>query len=174
MPTIVTTIGSASANSYVTSVEASAYFESRLTFQTWSAFDEDTQRIPALLTAAQRLQRENWLGSRVDTTQALAWPRDSVFKIDTPTGYFGGFGYAGGDLYLTTEIPQEVKDAQCELALWLLTRNTQPGAESRRVTQWSADGVSAIFEYAGTINAIPEDVYLPISRLIADVQIRRG
>jgi len=166
---LVTTIGSASANSYVTQDEAETYFAARLNVSAWTTAEDNRDK--ALLQAARQLQNENWLGSRVDSTQAMAWPRVGVEKADS-AGSDYGYGY--GEQYLTTEIPQRVKDAQCELALWLLAANSQPGEANRRVTSWSADGVSATYDYQGTNRAMPSDVTALISPLTSDVRIRRG
>lgn len=159
---IVTTVGSASANSYVTHDEAELYFADRLNVDAWT--NAEDSRPKALLMAAKQLQTENWLGVRVDTTQALAWPRSGVENPDSvPCA-----------LYLTTEIPQRIKDAQCELALYLLAANRQPGEANRRVKSWSADGVSATYENVGGAQSVPNDVLSLIAPLTAGVRIRRG
>lgn len=165
--TIVTTISSASANSYVSLSDATTYFADRFGGEAWSGNgvgDDESKQTQALLTAARRMQEENWLGSRIDTTQALAWPRSGVEKPDGPYR----------SLYLTTEIPQPVKDAQCELALWLMATNQRPGEANRRVKTWSADGASATFEYQGTIQTMPSEYVSLVTPLIAGPRIRRG
>src|SRR5262249_399778 len=50
------------------------------------------------------------------------WPRIGVRKVDPAGaaigyGYHIGFGYGFGEVYASDEIPQSVKDEQCELAL---------------------------------------------------------
>jgi hypothetical protein len=67
--------------------------------------------------AAQEFQMLPWVGTRVDTTQALPWPREYAPKPDLPDDITVGTSY----YYLTTEIPQLVKDAQIELA-WEFVR----------------------------------------------------
>jgi DnaT-like ssDNA binding protein len=145
IPTLDTTIGGASANSYVTLQNAEDYHDSRLNTEAWANATADN-KTRALLMAANRLQSENWLGSRVTTTQRLAWPRMYVQKVDgIGPGYGWGYGYGWlfGDVYLTTEIPQRVKDAQCELALSLLEGFDTGGEDG--IDSFTADGLSIKF-----------------------------
>src|SRR5262247_1853050 len=124
LPTLDTTIGGANANTYVTLQAAEDYHDARLNSEAWTAASAD-DKTRALLMAAKKLDSENWLGSRATSTQRLAWPRLYVQKVDgLGSGYGWGYGYGYGwlfgDVYLSTEIPQRVKDAQCELALSML------------------------------------------------------
>lgn len=169
--TLNATIGSASANSYVNDTEVSAYFDDRLNAATWVSADGD-DRTKALLTAVKRLERENWLGSRVDSTQALSWPRSDVEKIDSHSGSGIGYGYSLGELYLTTEIPQQVKDAQCELALSLLSGYGQSGGST--VKSFSADGFSVSFGETRSETSLPEPVIRLIAPLIRGAQLVRS
>src|SRR5262249_16056974 len=121
---IIATIGATDANSFVTMAEAENYHNARLNSAAWTDANAD-DKARALLMAANRLQLENWLGNRGTTTQRLAWPRLAVGKIDPVSvgfGYGGNWGYGGNyayftEVYQSNEIPQPVKDAQCELAL---------------------------------------------------------
>jgi len=75
----------------------------------------------ALTAAAQRLDRERFLGARATDTQALQWPRTGVRKPDTYVNtYATGFPFRISDDYFTdTEVPDQVKRAQIELAVYL-------------------------------------------------------
>lgn len=171
--TLNATVGSASANSYVNVTEVSAYFDDRLNAAIWISADGD-DRTRALLTAVKRLERENWLGSRVDSTQALSWPRSDVEKIDSPSGSGIGYGYGyfSGELYLTTEIPQQIKDAQCELALSLLSGYGQSGGST--VKSFSADGFSVSFGETRSETSLPESVLRLIAPLIRGAKLVRA
>jgi hypothetical protein len=106
MSTIIdATIGGASANSYVTLAEATAYFATRLYVDDWAAAASDTAREQALIMAARRIDEEDFIGYRASSTQSLKWPRLNAQKPDS-------FAY-----YEATEIPQLVKVAQFEYAL---------------------------------------------------------
>lgn len=108
--TLVTTVGSASANSYCTKAEADTFAESVFpasATDSWHAAAPDDQ-LRALVAAAGRLDQERFVGDRVDATQALEWPRSGARK-PALTEYFD-----------TDEIPAPVKEAQARLAFWLL------------------------------------------------------
>ena len=74
---IVATVGSATANSYVTLTEAQAFIDGLTESDDVTAWGSSTddQKNRALFTAAQRIDREKFLGARVADTQALEWPR---------------------------------------------------------------------------------------------------
>lgn len=179
MPTLIdATLGGASANSFQTLTEAQAYFDLRLNIDVWTAAPSTNQE-KALIMAGKRLNGLNWLGSKAATTQAMSWPRAGVPKPDgVAVGGFGGsFGYSWqgyGEEYLSTEIPAGVKEAQCELALYLLTVGTAPGADGRRVSNWSADGTSVSYEYAGLVGGLPKEVMQPLSGLYRGLRLMRA
>jgi hypothetical protein len=168
MPTLTTTSGSASANSYVSLSDAVTFFESWLNADAWDAAD-DTNREKALVMAAKQLQRENWIGQRATTTQALAWPRTGAEKPDSYGGWTD-FGWAAH--YETTEIPQEVKDAQCLLALALLNGYGQTGGST--VKSFSADGFSVSFGETRSETVLPVDVTRMLAPLLRGNQLARA
>ncbi len=108
--TIVETPGAANANSYSTKAEASSiggYFETRLFSTDWT--DASTPDRNIALVWATRLLDDwvEWQGHKVSDGQALRWPRSSVSDRD---------GYA----FDNDEIPQFLKNATAELAVYLL------------------------------------------------------
>lgn len=110
--TLITTIGSSTANSFVTVADADAYFAGRPFSTGWR--DEDTDNKAVFLKAACELMQDfQWLGSRVNPapTQALAWPRVNCPNPDQVPNDWGR-NYA----FNSDVIPQRVKDAQCEIA----------------------------------------------------------
>ena len=121
--TIDATAGGANANSYITLTEANSFVEAMISstdVTAWSTGDSDL-RNRALAAAAQRLDRERFLGARATDTQALQWPRTGVRKPDTYVNtYATGFPFRISDDYFTdTEIPDQVKRAQIEMAVYL-------------------------------------------------------
>src|SRR5262245_17788702 len=172
---IVTTVGSANSNSYVDVSTADAYFDDRLAAALWTAaITADKTR--ALLMAANRPQVENWLGNRVTSTQRLAWPRIGAAKVD-PIGVGYGFGYHGygyqfAETYKSDEIPQPVKDAQCELALAYL--GGFDDGEEDAVDSFSADGVAFKFRASRPDGELPPRVTQLIGALIAGNRLVRG
>lgn len=83
--TIDVTVGSASANSYVTLASCLGYLEQNIhiyaTFASLSTANANACIIYA--TTLLDLQMD-WIGTRGDSTQHLRWPRDDV---DDPDGY---------------------------------------------------------------------------------------
>jgi len=115
--TIVATPGSASANSFCLESEAIAYMATRLNASAWTTVEGDTctdDEQKAIVEASRALSAMEWIGRRSTTTQVLSWPRWNAVNPDSPVGF----------LYLTTEIPQRVKDATCELAFQFLNAGT--------------------------------------------------
>lgn len=170
MPTIVETPGSATANSYLTVVEAQAYFDSRAAVPGWE--DADSQE--ALLIMATRLidhvlsgvrmympARGNmaayfrvgpaWTGAATDGVQALAWPR---------TGMYNRNGYA----IASTVIPQDLKNAVAELAGALGTKDLllDNDIAVQGITGVKAGSVSVSFSDATmlTSKALPDSVLM--------------
>jgi DnaT-like ssDNA binding protein len=173
---IVTTVGAANANSYVDVTAADNYFDDRLDAAVWTAA-VTADKTRALLMAANRLQNENWLGNRVTSTQRLAWPRIDVAKVDPVGAAFGyggrwGYGYQFSEVYKSDEIPQPVKDAQCELALAYL-EGFDDGEEDA-VDSFSADGVSVEFRASRPDGGLPPRVRQLIGGLIGGNRLVRG
>jgi hypothetical protein len=111
--TIVATVGSASANSYVTLAECTTYMEARLNSDAFDDAAEDSKN-RALVEATRELTVLPWDGLPVTATQALAWPRQWSRDPDSPVQ----------DYFETDVIPQRVKDAACELAFQFLKAGT--------------------------------------------------
>ena len=117
------TVGGANANSYLTLEAAQAIidgFVEDADVTAWASATTD-QKNRALFTATQRLDRERFLGARATDTQALQWPRTGVRKPDTYINtYATGFPFRiTADYYTDTEIPDQVKQAQVVLAVYL-------------------------------------------------------
>ena len=117
------TAGGASANSYITLTEANTFVEAMISstdVSKWTTGTDDT-RNRALAAAAQRLDRERFLGAKATDTQSMQWPRTGVRKPDTYVNtYATGFPFRISEDYFTdTEIPDQIKRAQIELAVYL-------------------------------------------------------
>jgi hypothetical protein len=176
IPALNSNVGDPAANSFVDIDTAETYLDSRLNAGAWTGAAPD-DKTRALLMAAQRLDRENWLGNRVTTTQRLAWPRIDVAKVDQVGFGYGGFygqpwGWGYGEQYLTTEIPQPIKDAQCELALAYLEGFDDGGDEA--IDSFSADGVSVKNRQSRPDGGLPPRVVQLISGLIAGNRLMRA
>ena len=71
------TVGGANANTYITLSDANSFIEGLVLNDDTVAWDNSStdNKYRALFTAAQRIDREKFLGARVADTQALEWPR---------------------------------------------------------------------------------------------------
>ena len=80
--TLVETVGAANANTFATRAEFTQFLDDRFNAPTMTDDEKDV----CLLEAAVTITRiDTWLGTRVDSTQALSWPRDYVPNPDLPT-----------------------------------------------------------------------------------------
>ena len=75
------TPGSSTANTYATIDTANSHFEGRTFASTWTDATDDTKGA-ALVQATQILDRLEWRGYKVNSTQALRWPRAGVTDQD--------------------------------------------------------------------------------------------
>lgn len=117
------TVGGASANSYLTLAAADSLIEGLVQNDdvvAWASATDD-QKNRALYSATQRIDRERFLGARATDTQSLQWPRTGVRKPDTYINtYAVGFPFRiTTDYFTDTEIPDQIKKAQAELAVYL-------------------------------------------------------
>lgn len=108
MATIDATVKGAAANSYVTVAACDTYADGRLNSSDWTGAS-DADKKAALISAAARLQTEEFAGTPTDygTPQALAWPRFGAYDVD-------------GFLLDSEAIPEFVARAQMELAIAML------------------------------------------------------
>ena len=144
--TITATVGSASANSYVTLDAANSIVEGLILDDDVSAWDgsSNDNKNRALFTAAVRVDRERFLGARVTNTQALQWPRQGVRKPDTYINtYSVGFPFRiSTDYFTDTEIPDQITKAQAILAAYL--NNNKAGLGLSGLEDYRRVGVGGV------------------------------
>ncbi len=117
------TVGAANANSYLTLTDVQSLIDGLIEDDDvveWASATTD-QKNRALYTAAQRIDRERFLGARATDTQSLQWPRTGVRKPDTYINtYAVGFPFRiTTDYFTDTEIPDQIKKAQAVLSVYL-------------------------------------------------------
>jgi hypothetical protein len=120
---LVATVGGSTSNTYQTLAEAQDIIDGLVLdadVTAWATTTTDAKN-RALYTAAQRLDRERYLGARSTDTQSMQWPRTGVRKPDTYINtYAVGFPFRiSTDYYTDTEIPTQIKQAQAVLAVFL-------------------------------------------------------
>ena len=143
---IVATVGSATANSYLTLSDAQDLIDGLVEdddVAAWASATTD-QKNRALYTAATRIDRERFLGARSDDTQAMQWPRDGVRKPDTYINtYAVGFPFRiTTDYYTSTEIPVQIKHCQVILACYL--NNNKAGLNLSGLEDYKRVGVGGV------------------------------
>ena len=148
--TIVATVGSATANSYVTLAEANSFVEGLTQSDDVVAWGNSTddEKNRALFSATRRIDREQFLGAKASDTQARQWPRSGVRVPDQYTNLYG-LSFPNrilADYYTDTEIPPEVQDAQIELAVYL--NNNRDGIGLSGLEDFNAVSI-------GNINVTP-------------------
>jgi len=145
---IVTTPGSATANSYVTIAVADQYHLDRPPAgTTWDDATVD-QKTAAILFATKLLDSMYvWSGWAAISTQVLGWPRTGMWYR---TGY-----YVPSDL-----IPVELQFATAEYARQLLVadRSADSDIETQGISSLSAGPVSLSFQATVVAKVIPDAV----------------
>lgn len=119
---LVADAGSASANAFVDVDAANDYLASRLNADAWTTATDDT-KAAALIEATRDITLLEFLGSRVTTSQALAWPRMFAKDPDQPDIVFLG-SIQNHYYYDQTIVPARIANATCELALEYLKAGT--------------------------------------------------
>ena len=99
--TIIATLKSETANSYVTLSEANDYFDTSPDSSTWTNKTDD-QKKRSLISAARWIDTFVFYGDRCDDGQALKFPRNN-YQVD-------------GVELACSKIPNNIKYAQYELA----------------------------------------------------------
>lgn len=172
MPTIISTPGAVDANSYETLAEANVYHDERIPL-TPPWITSGDMPIRALITATRTLDsyaqpfktyipcsdtcpigyfytRRQWTGAPSSATQRLAWPR---------TGMFDRNGNAIPD----NVIPQELKDAESELAGQFLRADLTLNSDiiDQKITSVKAGSVAVSFSTPNRIDTkvIPDAVF---------------
>jgi len=138
MATIDDTVAGAAANSYIDVADAETYFDGRLNTTAW---DDSLDQEAALIQACQILEQQDYVGVVSSDTQALKWPR---YADDAGTLIRN---------YAITAIPTPIRNAQCEVALWLLQTGGSGVAVSAGDVESMKIGNSVEVKYAATTAA---------------------
>ncbi len=153
--TFDSTVGGASTNSYATVTEADDYFDSFLFSDDWT--DLSTLHKQKLLTMAWRvLNTLRYGGDRVTVTQNSDFPRNDLYDWD-------------GNDYTTTTIPAFLKDAQAEIAYYLLS------TDNRYVNELGEYGTVSTFKGgAQTVTFDPTTLRDNLPTKVRDLLLRIG
>ena len=111
--TLITTVGGATSNSYVTEAEIASFMETKLYATDFLALTEEQQKAVAIECTRMIDTYFYFYGdiANADPRQAREWPRDSAYECD---------GTAIDD----AAIPQAVKNAQMEQMVYFASTNS--------------------------------------------------
>jgi len=158
MVTLIVEDGSGLTNSnvYCTVDEADTYHEAHLYTESW--IDDVDKKIAALVWATRLLDEHvHWKGRAVfPYTQALAWPRATVFARD-------------GLAVPINIVPKAVKDATAEFARLLMEGDRAAGAEDPVILSKNVSNSSTSITFAGgeqRKRVVPDSVLSPIRQYI--------
>ncbi len=155
------TLGDSDANSYVTLVEADAYFEDRMHASAWEALTDEVKS-NLLVTSSQMLDWYiNWKGTKTTTTQSMDWPREDAIR---PSG-----------VEIEDDVlPPEVKTAVYEQALVSIEADRMEDDPLAGIGQLKAGSlmIKAGAEKPNQTNAkaVPTQVY----NIVSDLYNRGG
>ena len=122
MITIDAVAGSPTANSYVSLEEANSYLEAHLQASVWALLDDEKKKA-SIVGATRLIDTAQFLGRRLHQSQSLAWPRTYIYDFD-------GYQVSG--------VPQKLKAAVCEYAIWNLTE------EDRLAGRFEIDNMESV------------------------------
>jgi len=152
------TVGTATANSYVTVAEANSYFADRAHSSAWVTA---TNKDQLLMSASRMLDwMLNFNGSRIYSTQVMQFPRIGVIKRD-------------GVEVPETIIPQEVKFAVFELALSSVKKDRTVESALAGIESLEA-GPLAIKTSKGYENPSPRVIPDYIRQILVDFIVSSG
>lgn len=170
--TLIATSGASDANTYVSLEEANEYFEGRLDAEEWDEISGDESRqIKALVMAARIIDRLNFIGEKESDSQAMEFPRRGGFRAryTEGTSYFvalNGKGFSQG------AIPQDIKWAQCEMALHLLANGSEIGGQS--ILGFSGGGISMQWAPGAASSGLPPHVSQLLAPYVQGVRLVRS
>lgn len=152
--TFDSTVSGASTNSYATVANFDDYADSML-FLDLNLSTEQKQKVLAM--AFRIIESLTFNGMKTVSTQKALFPRTGLIDKE-------GYSIDG------STIPQALKDAQCELALFLLdneVRYFEEGEDNRVTESYSAGALT--FRYRELAN--PDKLPLRVQQLLKDIGI---
>lgn len=138
---INSTPGSTEADSYVSVEYADAFVSAMIDGDGWPSVLSEKES--ALKEATRVIDEQfKWLGTLSNSSQSLGWPRT-------------GFIDADGRAFASDAIPKRVKDATCNLAIFLL-RNGGLEMSGSSLKGLKAGPISATFENNEIVAGVPK------------------
>ena len=154
------------SNTYLSLADTEEYFDGRLNKGAWANTNEAEKKAAKVQATRILDSYVKWYGYKTDVDQARQWPQLG----------------ASSEEYIidSDEIPTEIKDAECELSLVLISQDTQKVSDTAGLKSISVAGtVNIDIDKSDRINEIPSHVWKLISHLGqkkggANVLLQRG
>lgn len=156
------TVGSATANCYLTRAQAEEWMAKRLHISVWEDADA-SDKDKALMWATRLIDRYQWVGVKSTDTQALHWPRRYVTDRDpSESRWWSSYDttswyYAFAELSPAT-IPTFLQEAVTELAFSLLQEDRTEDAPGIGFKSLQVGSLSIIPDSTNSRKVIPESV----------------
>lgn len=138
--------GLSNSNSYISVADADTY----LTYNdhiiaTWTALST-TEKENALIRATMYLDRYmNWNGYKVNSENALRWPRSNVKDLD-------------GFYFSISEIPEQVQRAVAELGYLLSQSDLDDDPASKGISEVTVDVIRVKFDKTDRSGPVPSAI----------------
>jgi len=147
-------------DSYTTVAEADSYFADTFKNAEWTALDAPTKEI-CLKMACRKMETLHFTGNKTISTQLLEFPRHYSSKSFTVTI---------SNVYDGT--PQDVKNAQSELALWLYQNKNNQVLNLQRMSIKSMSMGNESYTFSDNYN--PQGIICVEASEYLDKWIRKG
>jgi len=155
MPTVITTVGAATANSYVSEADADTYHTLHIAAYVtdWTGAIPTTKQEAVILATRLLDAMYEWAGYAVDDVQALGFPRSDLL---TRNGFALDY----------ESIPVELENATAEFARQLITSNRAADSEidAQGITDLKAGPVALSFKDFVPPKVVPDAVIHLIPR----------
>lgn len=146
-------VAGANSNSYVDVAYADAYHASRLFNTEWASATTPNKEA-TLIWATRLLDVLPWASFRANRTQSLRWPQYEAYDQDSW-------------LVPADEIHRNVKDAACELALYLLREDRTVDSGATAIEELKVGPIELKFDIAAGTKAIPDGVIALVQHFLA-------
>ena len=153
--------GLETANSYVSLADANEFFDGHPQSAGWTGLASDDLRNRYLVTAARVIDScFEFNGYKVNQSQALQWPRQGAEDRNSGNTAQRSSRTTLQDGYFPADVvPQGVKDAQCEMARFLIASNRMDDAPGTGIREFELTGsIRVAFEKGQLQNIVPDFV----------------
>lgn len=172
--TLDPTVGGASANAYLSVADADAYFNTRMYASAWTSIVDPDIKARAIISATRRLDLLSYKGHPSFENQALRWPRQYIPREDSFSPQDREIVYYGATWWPRDAIPEKVKQACAELALWYVTKGSDPHTPDalRAFNSVTLPGLD--INLRGSDMPAPDELPRVVTDLLAEFRLPRG